>query len=244
MILRRLPGSRFSEVLRAWEGETAVLLGGGPSLTQEQVETVRQAHQEGRCRTIAVNDAYLLAQWADVCYFADSKWWNWQIAGVAKPTIGLTGDEVRQRFWSFAGQKCSIQASGGNITDEAVHIMRNRDYPVHGNVLSDDSHFLATGRNSSYQALNLAILAGAKTVILLGVDGQKSPDGKTHWHGSHERPTPEGAYAAYRRAFSEAAQAVAAAGVRVINASPSSAVGFERMDIADALMLAHNDEAE
>ena len=236
MILRRLEGSRFSEVLPGWAGETVAILGGGPSLTAEQVETVRQACQAGRCKVIAVNDAYLWAPWADVLHAADSGWHRDHAAGIAKPAIGLTAEQVRERFEAFAGVRCSIQNSGANITDERVHIVRNLTHPKHGNALSDDPRFLATGRNSAYQALNLAILAGVKTIILLGIDGKPAADGRTHWSGGHRRPTPEAAYQEYRRAWSEAAPAIKAAGVRVINATPGSAVNaFEKMALEDAL---------
>lgn len=236
VILRRLEGSRFSEVLPGWAGRTVVILGGGPSLTLEQVEIACGARQEGGCSVVAVNDAYLVAPWADALYAADSHWWRDHAAGIAKPAISLTAEQVHERFNAFAGVRCSIQNSGANITDERVHIVRNLTHPRHGNALSDDPQYLATGRNSCYQALNLAILAGAKTVILLGCDGRPAADGRTHFSGGHRRPTPEAAYAEYRRAWSEAVPAIKAAGVRVLNCSPNSAVdAFPKMALEDAL---------
>ena len=79
-ILRRRAGwpvDRYSEIAPEWSGGTAVLLGGGPSLTLGQVEKVRAAREAGAVHVIAVNDAYRLAPFADVCYFADSEWWGW-----------------------------------------------------------------------------------------------------------------------------------------------------------------------
>lgn len=244
MILHRIPGERFSRVEKEWEGETVALLGGGPSLTREQVEMVRAAG----LRCIAVNDAYLWADFADVVYFADSHWWKWHAHGVyqngnqalsfAKPRLGLTTEQIRERFASFAGQKCSIQNSGANIRDDAVHILRNSAFPGHSTGLSLDPCALVTGRNSGFQALNLAVLAGAKTILLLGYDGQRV-NGKDHWHGGHPRPTPEAAYPHYRAAFSEAAKAIREAGVRVINCAPASAIEtFEKMTLEDALACA------
>lgn len=218
-VLWRLPNSRFSEVSRAWEEGACVLLGGGPSLTPQQVAQVREAHG---VRCIAINNSYLLAPWADICYFADSTWW-------------LT-HRAKQDFINFAGEKCSIQDSMLKIDDDAVHILKNRDYPSHGSGLSLDPQMIVTGKNSAYQALNLAVLAGAKTIILLGVDGRPAKDGRSHWHEGHPRPTPLAAYEEYRRAFSAAENEITAAGVRVINASPGSVIdSFEKMDIAEAL---------
>mgnify|MGYP001617909464 CR=1 FL=1 len=62
----------FWRVEEEWRGQTAAILGGGPSLTLGQCETVRVAG----CRVIAVNNAYELAPWADILYFADRHWWE------------------------------------------------------------------------------------------------------------------------------------------------------------------------
>ncbi len=233
MILRRLSDSRYSIVEREWEGATVVLIGGGPSLTRLHVKHVEQAHGPVKC--IAVNDAYLWAPWADVLYAADASWWNSHIAGIEKFALKLSAEQVRQKMLDFAGQKCSIQCQEMNIKDDAIHILKNKNFPIHGNGLSLDPTMLVTGRNSGYQAANLAILAGAKTIILLGFDGQTSKDGKSHWHGGHKNPTPQEAYNAYKQAWSAGEREIKAAGVRMINASPGSAIGFEKMDIAEAL---------
>lgn len=226
MILRRRE-DRFSEVVREWEGGTVVVIGGGLSLTLEQVELVRAA----RVRCIAVNDAYLWADFADVLYAADSQWWDWQARGLPKPLLGLTGGEVRARYLTFAGQRCSIEYAGNNITDAAVHILRNKK--TNYQELSLDPCYLATaqGKNSGFQAINLAVLAGAKRVILLGIDGRPG-----HFHGGHPRPTPEHFYEAMRKAFSAAEKAILDAGVSVVNCSPGSAVdSFPKQALEAAL---------
>ncbi len=232
-VLSRKPGERFSRVERLWAGETAVLVGGGPSLSEEQVERVRAAHEAGRVRVVAVNDAYLRLPCADVCYFADSHWWKWHYEGIEKP--GLSAGEVRERFATFAGQKCSIQNSGANIHDELVHILRNKHFPMNGNGLSLDPAALVTGRHGGFQALNLAVLAGAKRALLLGYDGRRGANG-THWFGQHPRPTPEAAFAEYRRAFSAAERDLQRAGVEVINCTPGSAIdSFPKVSLNEVL---------
>jgi len=228
-ILRRRagwPADRFSEVTPQWSGGTAVLLGGGPSLTTRQIEHVRSAREADKVRVIAVNDAYRIAPFADVCYFADSEWWGWH--------------KDRPEFREFAGQKCSIEHSGANITDSAVHVLRNATAPAHGYGLSLDPGQVVTGRNSGYQALNIAILAGAKTVILLGYDAREPSLGqKSHWFGDHPRIEQVSVFAEYRKSFSLGEDAIKAAGVRVLNCSPGSAIdSFPKMDLDDALLLA------
>ena len=236
-ILQRLPDSRFSEVLPLWAGATVVLIGGGPSLSVQQVALVKAAHEAQKARCIAINDAYLWAPWAEVCYFADSRWWEWQTTGVAKPLLGLSAEQVRERFIAFAGQKCSIQHSGDNIHDEAVHILRNkRGQGNHGEGLSRDPTAIMTGKNSGWQALNLAVLAGATTVILLGFDAQPDARGREHWFGAHPSPTPAAFWAEMRRAFSAGENDLKAAGVRVLNCSPGSALdNFTKMGLEEAL---------
>lgn len=222
MILRRIDGSRFSEVLPAWREKRAFIIACGPSLTLEQVALV-EAHR-GAAGVIAVNDAYLVAPWADVHYAADSHWHKWHTEGIAKPTLGLFAADVRELWASFRGQKCTIQNSGSNVTDDAVHMLKNRDHPVHGLGLSLDPHYLVTGRNSGFQALNLAVLAGAKEIILLGFDGAPNAAGKDHFHGGHPRPTPPAAYPLYRQAMSAAEGSLKEAGVEVINCTPGSQI--------------------
>ncbi len=231
MILQRIEGERFSRVLRLWEGDTAILLGGGASLTMEQVQLAEAGHARG-VRCVAVNDSYLVAPWADVCFASDSHWYVWQQEGRDKPVLGLTAADVRARWESFAGQRCTIQNSGANVTDERVHMLRNRE----GMGLSVDPQVLVSGRNSGFSALNLSVLAGAKRIILLGFDGAPAADGKTHFHGGHPRQTPTGAYPYYRQAMSKAENALLELGVEVLNASPGSAIeSFRKVRLEDVL---------
>lgn len=49
---------------------TAVLAT-GPSMSQAVADSVR-----GKCKVIAVSDAYLLAPWADILVSSDRAWWR------------------------------------------------------------------------------------------------------------------------------------------------------------------------
>lgn len=236
MILERIPGSRFSRVLPAWPGATVALLAGGPSLTPELFAMVGEARKADRLRVIAINDSYLLAPWADVHYAADAKWHRWHSAGI--PKVGLPAEEVRARWAAFPGQKCTIENCGGHVVDDTVHIMRNRDKVTNPHSgLSHDPEALATGRHSGFMALNLAILAGATNILLLGYDAKRGADGAPHWHGDHPVPSrAEDAYVEFKMSFSKAQRDIEAAGVRVINCSMGSAIEtFPKMPLAEAL---------
>lgn len=158
-----------------------------------------------------------------MCYFADCSWWRWH--------------RDKQEFKDFKGEKCSIWVSGNEITDPYVHILRNSTGNQHGHGLSDDNRMLVTGGNSGYQALNLATLAGAKNIILLGYDAREpAPGEKSHWFGEHPQIATLAAYPMYRESFKKGADAIKAAGVRVVNCSPNSAIDvFEKMELNEAL---------
>lgn len=93
------------------------------------------------------------------------------------------------------------------------------------------------GGNSGFQALNLALQFGAARVILVGFDMNLA--GGVHWHGRHEarlnNPTDQ-ALARWAEALDGQAAAIAALGVEVVNASPSSSLGaYPKRSLAEAL---------
>ncbi|MES2910617.1 MAG: hypothetical protein V4718_04475 [Pseudomonadota bacterium] len=50
---------------------TFVVLATGPSMTHALADSIR-----GRCKVVAVSDAYKLAPWADALASTDAKWWK------------------------------------------------------------------------------------------------------------------------------------------------------------------------
>lgn len=163
----------------------------------------------------------------------------WHTAGIAKPLLGLSAEQVRDRFSAFRGQKCSIHTSGLGIEDGAVHMLRNKHFPNNGEGLSLDPEYLVTGSNSGCQATNLALLAQPRLVLLLGMDGGLAPDGKRHWHGDHPVIEPDSIYPVMRKAFRALAEAAKRSNAaRIINCTPGSQVdAFERMPLDQALCL-------
>lgn len=240
MILERIAGERFSRVLPLWGDLPVVVLGGGPSLTPDQFELVRAARAADAVRVIAVNDAYLLAPWADVCYAADAKWFVWHTNGIDKPGLGLTAAQVRECWATFAGQKCGVESADPYHPDD-VHILRI----AHGaQGLSNDPKAIATGRqdgcagHGGFQGLNLATLAGGKVILLAGFDGRPDAMGKTHFHGDHPLPTPDAIWDYIRRSFTCVENDLKARGIRVLNCSLQSAIDtFPKVSLDEALSL-------
>ena len=205
-----------------WPGCTVVCIAGGPSLTPAQVEACRNRFDENgwRVRVIAINDAYRLAPWADVLYFCDDRWWQWHNAKLG----GWKGLIVR------------LQGGQHDFGDPRIKVLRNLDEKGGLSARRDGLH---TGKNSGYQAINLAVLFGATRILLLGYDLQAPLVGgrpKTHWFGDHPCGTNPSVYDEMLPWFDTLPKPLAALGVEVINCTPGSALKtFPRRTLADVL---------
>lgn len=205
-----MPNEPFWPIPRLWPGSTVVSIGGGPSLTQDQVDKVR-----GRAKVIAINDAYRLAPWADLFYFCDFRWFEWH----------------RHGLLPLGGIKVTLE--NNYISGHGIKCIRNRG--VTGLWLSPPDG-VCTGRNSGFQVINLAVLLGAKRILLLGYDMKVAGDGRKHWFGDHPRPTPEGAFATMLPCFDTIVDKLAELGVEVVNVTPGSALEtFPKMTLDEAL---------
>lgn len=188
-------------VPRLWPDSTIACLGGGPSLTVEQVALLR-----GRARCLAINDAWRLAPWADVLYACDGRWWR-KHGGVTdfknlKVTLSNGADQVR------AWPEIEVLENTGT---EGLEV---------------SPRGLRTGRNGGYQAINLAVHLGARRILLLGYDMKADARGRTHWFGDHEDwPTRPNLYRdVFLPHFEGLAHALDALGVATVNCTPGSAL--------------------
>lgn len=88
--------------------------------------------------------------------------------------------------------------------------------------------------NSGAGAIELAILKGASTVLLVGYDMQHT-GGKKHWHGDHPRHLANAGKVSQWPAEFERLKA-RHKGVNIINCSRDTALTcFQRMNLEDAL---------
>ncbi len=196
-------------VPKLWPGSTIAILAGGPSLTPDQV-----AQLAGRedIRTIAIKDTIRLAPWADVLYACDAKWWEYH-----GPKLAYTG--LR---YSLEAKSAKWAHVLGWTSDSGLEV--------------DDPSKLRTGKNSGFQAINLAVHLGARRIILLGYDMKPGPKGELHWFGRHPYRTADPPFDAFRRLFHTMVEPLKAAGVEVLNATPCSALDcFPRVTLSDAL---------
>ena len=93
------------------------------------------------------------------------------------------------------------------------------------------------GGNGGFHALNLALQFGVSRIVLVGYDMRV--DRGLHWHGAHggglNNPT-EPNVARWRRVIDAAAPILQALGIRVVNASPVSALtAYPKMSLEEAL---------
>lgn len=190
-------------VPRLWDGETAVLIAGGPSLTQAQCDHVR-----GTARVLAINDAYRLAPWCDALYFCDGKWWDWH--------------KDRPEFAALTCIRATLDQRAAE-TDRSLKWLRNTGRDG----LEVEPTGLRTGRNSGYQAINLAVHLGARRIVLLGYDMKLGADGRDHWFGTHPQGrvmTPHHFANIFLPAFATLAAPLAERGIEMVNATPGSAL--------------------
>lgn len=183
-----------------WRGETVVCVAGGPSLTQEQVDFCR-----GKARMIAVNDAYLMAPWADIHYFCDGRWFRWH--------------RDRPEFKAVTSLQVTLDTKVAE-DNPAIRYVHNTSGPKKGLCLKPGH--INNGRNSGYQVVNLAVQLGVSRIVLIGYD-MRAVDGKTHWFGEHPTKTkPTIFQSTFAPMFESLVKPLADAGVDVVNATPGS----------------------
>lgn len=207
-----------------WPDSTVVCIAGGPSLKPEQVEWVRgKVDDKGRkVRTIAINNAYLLAPWADVLYFCDDKWWQQYGHG--------------KRLQDWQGMIVRLQGGQHDFGDKRIKVLRNLDQK---GGLSKDRSGLHTGQNSGFQAINLAVHLGAKRILLLAYDMDApvvNGRAKTHWFGDHPGGTSPRVYDVMLPWFATLVKPLADLGIEVVNCTGGGRLQcFKKMSIQEAL---------
>ena len=186
-----------------WPGATVAILASGPSMSQAVANRIR----ERAVPCIAVNTTFVLAPWASMIYAADDSWWQYhkkKVDALASPeTLKVTVEpsSFMDLLWLTNGGRLGLLDEG----------------PTH----------IATGANSGFQAVQVAIKAGAANIELHGFDMQ-SKGGYHHWHGmhptSHLRNHGEDQYISWISNFNSIVEPVKKLGVRIVNCTPGSAL--------------------
>lgn len=194
-------------VPRDWVGEAVFIIGGGPSVKGFDFDRLR-----GR-RIIAVNNAGLdLVPWADVLFWADKRWLDWNV----------------HRLGEHTGQY--------KVSRKLPHIPTGHDIKVLRFKPRRLSHLpdAVGGWCGGSSAINLAHLFGARVIVLMGFDMRPG-----NWHDDHKLPPIDGQH---REKFIPVLEAMEpelrACGVVVINTNPRSALRcFPFADIEELLAM-------
>ena len=187
----------FWAVPRMWDGETVVIVASGESLTLRDIRHIAMAKLQGRCRVVAVNDSIYPCWFADLHYACDPKWWRWHAQTALKsPAVRVTVAVNLPAEWDVM----CLKETGKTGFDP-------------------DPKYLRTGGNGAYQAIHLATHAGAKKILLLGVDMQGE-----HWFGGHPDNVRPDYGSVMLPWFATLIEPLRERGVEVINCSPNSAL--------------------
>lgn len=190
-----------------WYRDTAVVLGNGPSLLSMQPSSLARP----RARTLVANGGYLWLPRADVLMCTDKRWLRANVGnlrGYKGKTIVVTRPEV--------------------ITEAEVDprmLFVHRKYI--GDARSDPfarRDTLVEGWNSTSTNISLAIVRGARRIILLGVDLAPGSGGRRRIYDESKEggKSAEARYARQVRHLTMQAEWVRRKGVQVINCSPHS----------------------
>ena len=201
-----------------WNDRTVYVVGGGPSLKGFDFTRLPSLGH-----VFGVNQAMVDAH---CC------------AGISIDRLFI--DANRLRLETFAASRELYLAPGNTwrkLLEPVAGATYLRNVPAG---LSREPGTVATGGTSGYAALNLAVLKGAKRIVLLGYD-YGLIDGRHHYHDAYpwHHVANDQSWPAWAKQFDAAAPLLAAQGVEVVNASPQSAITcFPKMSIEDALTWA------
>lgn len=134
-----------------------IIIGTGASLSQAQVDACRD-----KGKVIVINEAYMLAPWADYLYACDVQWWEHFYADVKAKFKGEMWGQIQKR--SGCERERNFYKDHPDIN--TVWSLTQEGY-------SHKPGYVYTGAASGYQAIQLADQFGAKQILLVGFDGKK-----------------------------------------------------------------------
>lgn len=183
--------------IKQWVGADVAIVGGGPSLRGFDWRALHPF------KVIGCNAAFLLTAAAcHVGFFADRPWF----------------DAYQERIEAFAGPVVT-NCEEGFTNHPWVHYMERRDIGLH-------TEALGFGGNSGCSAINLALVMGAKRVLLLGFDCKLGAQQEMNWHDMRMEPAQPGVFPKFQEGFHAIARDLPRVfpGCEVINCTPDSAL--------------------
>lgn len=187
---------------KVWEGQTAFILGGGPTLPDSLAGRSLDDHN-----VLGVNAAYTIPC-VDVCWFGDAKfyWWNKQGLDAFGGWKFTYNRGLRHGFASVDGQ-------------DGIRVVRRGK----GRGLDMRNGYIGWNCSSGGSAINLAAQLGATRIILLGYD-MRVVDGRKNWAPHEHERTKLNPYNNFLRPFGRIRQDAKRLGIQILNATPGSAL--------------------
>lgn len=207
-----------------WGREGCIVAAPGPSLTPNVIHRVRMARWIGKWNVLAVQDAYRVMPWADAMYGCNPSWWR-----------------LHKHCEGFRGEKWSSHEVSRDLFNDKAEIAKLYGVQLVAGKSADgfslEPDVIHYGSNSGFQAINLALIWGAKYVVLVGFD-MRFVGGKSHFFGDHPaalHQNTDGHYRNYIPHFETAAKRLPS-DIVIVNATPGSALTcFPTMDLECAL---------
>jgi len=196
---------------RKYEGRPIVLCATGPSLTEEVIKTIEEF--KDKVVVFGINDSYKIIDFLDEFYACDTRWWK------------MHGKEFKEKYPNLsAWTQCQSSAKEFNLQ----HIKGR-----HSKAFSESPGIIHFGKNSGFQALNIAYLMGGSKFILTGYNMQKVGD-KSHFFGDHPASLNKNSpYNDFVKNFSTIQLEI---GRMIVNCTPNSALNiFEKADLRETL---------
>jgi hypothetical protein len=191
---------------------TVFLLGGGPSLLNSIAE-LEERYDVGKYYIIAINESIYATLYANMLFFRDTTWY--------------LGNKEFMDTWIG----CVVTSTASRFYGSNVNIVKIK----HVDRFLVGSDTIKFGRSSGHIALSLAISLGANKCVLLGYDC-RIVDGRSHFHDKPSEVTALGYKEYFLPAWVGWGDAVEAAGVEVVNATPGSAIlSFPRRPLSEVL---------
>lgn len=224
-------------VPRMWAGCTAFIIGGGSSLNSTGLEWSKVTSQQildkinldlksirdkrktnlSSARAIGVNDAFLLGDWVDVCWFGDTRWYDWN----------------RPKLLDFPNIKACCCPALGKPPRPGIKVLKRINVPG----LTRDAQSVSWNRSSGSSAISLAVHFGVKRIVLLGFD-MDTKRGAHNWHSNHKVKghSPTSPYSRFLKPFDAIAKDAKDMGVEIVNCNMDSKITqFPKMPLTEAV---------
>lgn len=189
---------------RIWEGQTVFVIGGGPSLQDQDLSGIHDKP------VLGINFAATLGRWVDVVYGMDRIFWAGRPDEESDEGFIHWLRRVEHPCWRVS--PCRALAPYKDIKILKVEQRLGID---------TRPGYVANWKHSGHGAINLAVNLGAKRIVLLGFDMRHDPERGHNWHEWSPKEPPKDVYEeGFVSVLESTVEPLEELGVEVVNATP------------------------